>query len=198
MFLAQSMLTFSRTGFYLALVSALVSAAFFIRQKGQRLTLLLAGAVAFAAVSYVIFPKLDAFTGGKLATRFQETDLTGREQIFWQEIETFQQHPFFGVGPGRSAYARITHSTRSHTEFSRLLAEHGMFGLVAFLLLLVMIRRALRQTPENRHRARVASFTAWAVLFMCVSGMRLVVPAFLFGLALAPCETDEEEHWQSR
>jgi hypothetical protein len=189
----QSMLTFSRTGFYLALASGTVAAAYLLKQRGQRVTVLFATSLAVMLTWFVILPRLDTFTGGNLSARFQDTDLSGRESLFWQEVEIWLTHPLVGVGPGMSASFHVDYLTRSHTEFSRLLAEHGMLGILAIVLLLVMARRAWKRSRGIWHRARVASFITWVILFMCASGMRLVVPAFLLGLALARRDLDSDE-----
>jgi uncharacterized membrane protein YGL010W len=71
----------------------------------------------------------------------------------------------------------------SHTEFSRLLAEHGLFGLGALLLLALMTAQRFRQAQTPVSRAMVLSMMGWSLLFMAHSAMRLAAPAFLFGLA---------------
>jgi O-antigen ligase len=47
-------------------------------------------------------------------------------------------HPFVGVGVGRAKEERIEATgdvVASHSEVSRLLAEHGMLGILSLLIL---------------------------------------------------------------
>jgi hypothetical protein len=60
-----------------------------------------------------------------------------------------------------------------------------VFGLVALVLLLWMAWTALRQAQTPGAKAIVATAIGWSFLFMATSGMRLVAPSFLFGLAFA-------------
>src|SRR5690606_21380738 len=78
----------------------------------------------------------------------------------------------------------------AHTEYTRMLAEHGMFGLVALgcLLALGTVPVLRRQRPGERgvHLALVF----WAFAFFVVSAFRLAAPAFLLGLCWAPMMLD--------
>ena len=75
---------------------------------------------------------------------------------------------------------------RPHTEYSRLLAEHGMFGLVSLLMLAVISwPRFVRRRGRSSNTIYSAAFTAWALAFMLYEAMRLAAVSFLFGLAAA-------------
>jgi hypothetical protein len=94
------------------------------------------------------------------------------------------ENPVGGSGPGvaKSERAARTHSSSiAHTEFSRLLSDHGLFGLVAMGLLLAMGLRMLRRAEAGGHRAFVAVMVTWSLVYMAVNGMRLVAPALLLG-----------------
>lgn len=186
-FLAQSMLTFSRTGLYLAVVSMFVASSYLLRHRGHRLAILSAGGVAFVLIWSFLLPRLDAFTEGNLSARLRDTNMSGREHLFWQEVELWLKHPILGVGPGMSGASHVGDlaGTRSHTEFSRLLAEHGLFGMMSLVILILMMRRAVKSAEGPWHRAHVAASMTWILGFMCVSGIRLVAPAFMFGMGLA-------------
>jgi hypothetical protein len=74
-------------------------------------------------------------------------------------------------------------SARSHTEFTRLLSEHGILGAAALVLMLVMSARSvLLQTP-GWPKAFSASLVAFALIFMTGSGMRMAIPSFLLAFA---------------
>jgi len=188
LFATQSALTFSRTGIYLA-GGAIVLAAFYLwRDRQMRFKLGLLFACSILLATLFVIPFLNNFTEGVLSERFKDTDPTGRDLILKADLYTFLHHPVFGVGIGMAAtYRRLffSRAIEAHTEFSRLLAEHGVFGLVALVLLLWMAWTALRQAQTPGAKAIVATAIGWSFLFMATSGMRLVAPSFLFGLAFA-------------
>ncbi|GAL82686.1 oligosaccharide repeat unit polymerase Wzy [Algibacter lectus] len=60
--------------------------------------------------------------------------------LFLLEFEEFRNNPFFGIGVGRAKEIRFQKTgihAASHNEVSRIIAEHGMFGVFAFLILLL-------------------------------------------------------------
>jgi O-antigen ligase len=134
---------------------------------------------------YVIYPRLDEFTGGALSARFENTRTTGRTEIMEADLKIMADHPVLGVGVGRGLEARKQYyrGFAAHTEFTRLLAEHGSLGCVAILLLIIMGVRHLVTSPTTRERALAAAMLAYSFSFMTGKGMRLVLPAFAFGLA---------------
>jgi len=181
---AQSALTFSRTGLYSAGLSLLLAVFYLARDAQARAKLLLFGAALFLIANYVIFPSLDSFTGGALADRFQNTSLTGRETILQSDLQIWSQNPIFGVGPGRSTFSRgdTYRESASHTEFSRLLAEHGLFGLAALLLLVTMGWQHWRRARTAQAKAITLAMLSWSGIFMFSTAMRLAAPAFVIGL----------------
>jgi len=63
---------------------------------------------------------------------------TNRFNIMIGDINTFQNNVLFGVETGRSLeYREEFGSQYSHIEYSRLLAEHGLVGLLVIILWLV-------------------------------------------------------------
>lgn len=182
--LIQAALTFSRAGLYLAVCGAVIAAFYLVRDRRTRLKLFFVGIMLFVIGNYLILPGLNAFTGGALVERFENTSLTGREELITSDLEIWKDNFFLGVGPGQAGYyPRLGRHVEAHTEFTRLLAEHGILGLLAILLIAVMALQSLRKSPGSRERAIAGAFIAWSLLYMMVNAMRLVAPAFLFGLA---------------
>jgi hypothetical protein len=190
-FFAMAALTFSRTGVWMGLGTILVASAFIVRDR-RRLLSAVASLVLLATVGYfVVFPMLDSLTSGKLSARFQEKGFTGREDIAKGDLELGLRHPVMGVGLGMVKQARARElgiGGAAHTEFTRLIAEHGLLGLLALGALLVMGLQALNGNRTTLGRAWAASLLAYSTLFMLASGMRLVAPALAFGLALIQIE----------
>jgi O-antigen ligase len=73
----------------------------------------------------------------------------------------------------------------AHTEYTRMLAEHGMFGLLAMLVLFAIAIRTFQRARALEARAFVGALFVWSALFMLINAMRLVAPAFVAGLACA-------------
>jgi O-antigen ligase len=195
-FAIQTALTFSRGGLYMASGSAMVASVFLLRKRGMRLALVFVVASLLALTSYVVFPRLEAFTGGRLSTRFKDFDTTGRDRILLFDLKIWREHPVLGVGPGganRLRKAFFGHAVASHTEFSRLLTEHGIFGAAALIALLIMAKKSLSRARTHTDKAFAVAMITWSFLFMSVNGMRLAAPAFCFGFAFAPISQDEGE-----
>ena len=58
----------------------------------------------------------------------------------YADLFIFVNNPIFGVGPGIGYYERLNHGlsqrVSAHTEYSRLLAEHGIAGIFVLLFIL--------------------------------------------------------------
>lgn len=184
----QSALTFSRGGLFSAL-GALAAGLVWRATEPRALLKPIAIAFVVGTLSYtVLWPRLDAFTGGNLGQRFQETDTSLRADLGEADLQLWRENRLLGVGPGLSKLGHLD-SIIAHTEFTRLLAEHGSFGLVAMLLMAALAFWNMWRAPSGREKGFAAACAAWSVLFMLNSGMRLVAPAVMFGLAfvsLAP------------
>lgn len=190
-FAMQSALTFSRAGVYYATASIVAGCVLLMKHLRSALPMAAILGALFLFAYYVVFPRLDEYTGGALSARFENTHLTGRAEIMDADLQIMAEHPIFGIGVGQamSERARFYREFAAHTEFTRLLSEHGGFGCVAALLLVTMGIRNIMVAPTNRGRAVAASLVAYSFCFMSGNGMRMVLPAFVFGLAavtLAP------------
>ena len=98
----------------------------------------------------------------------------------------FLKNPVLGVGVGLSRKARreaVGKSAKSHTEFTRLLSEHGLLGAVALVLMLVMSARSVMLQTPGWPKAFSATLLTFAFIFMTGSGMRLAIPSFLLAFA---------------
>jgi O-antigen ligase len=113
------------------------------------------------------------------------TTSSNRVKLARFDLEIFEENPVLGVGPGRAQAIRgeMGHLSAAHTEYTRMLAEHGILGLISIVLLFVMGMRAVLATRTLVARAFTVSMMTWCMLFLLVNAMRLSAPAFLFGLA---------------
>jgi len=134
----------------------------------------------------VIFPVLNQFTGGSLLERFEDTATTSRAEIAESDIAIFAENPVLGVGVGTSTTYRkkfFDREVANHTEFSRLLAEHGIFGLFALVTLVGMSIWNFVGQRSVLGRAAISGALIWASLFMLNAGMRLAAPSFIWGFS---------------
>ena len=109
------------------------------------------------------------------------------------DVQIWRENPIFGVGPGMGAdlRGRSGGHMASHTEFTRLLSEHGLFGIGALLMLLGIGVRTFLCAEGAGGKALTISLLASSFLFMSANGMRLVAPSLTFGLACATVLEDK-------
>ena len=183
-FATQSALTLSRGGLALAVCGSFVAAVFLMRDARSRIKILALGGIIFLTAYFVILPRLNTFTGGAVSSRFEDTSSTGRGKILEADLEIWSNNLLMGVGPGRAIEYRkeLYKDIAAHTEFSRLVAEHGIFGLAAFLLLLIMCLQRFQSVSGMKNKGIMAAMITWSILFMAINAMRLAAPSFLFGL----------------
>ncbi|MCX6351894.1 MAG: O-antigen ligase family protein [Bacteroidetes bacterium] len=112
-------------------------------------------------------------------------DLSGREDIFLDELVIFYRNPILGIGPGASRGYKIDvnrYAFTAHTELSRLLAEHGFYGLIDLIILLVLPFRKYRTEVYLDSKMIIVFFVVMAIGTMLHSAMRLSLPGFTYGL----------------
>lgn len=167
LFLFQAVLTFSRGGVLVGLVVLLL--VYFLdifqasRNKAKKLTyffLITAGTV-FSAYTINQLSKNTLYLrysgetfGTQLGIKQKNLNVitSGRVEIFEQDWAIFKDYWFLGAGVDVSRELRaIQHINNmeiaSHVELSRLLAEHGIFGLIFFLLTIGMFYKSFRYQP---------------------------------------------------
>lgn len=186
LFAAQSVLTFSRGGIYAAMGALAAVGLLQARDSRQLIGRFLPLLAIVAIFMFLIFPNLNRFTGGKLEERFESSDTTNRLELLELELQVFFEHPFWGAGVGEAIderYRMTRHFAPSHTEVTRLLSEHGTFGVFAILALIGTGINNLRKQKTRIGKAFVAGVLVWSGLFMMNAGMRLGAPSLLWGMS---------------
>lgn len=202
--LYRGFLTFSRGGILTTLVCLVVAigpAAFTSLRSFLRFTVLLS---LFIGFGLVIFVKVNDMTNNQLLLRYKgetigtltgskqrslNTITSGRTQIASTDIDMFKDHPVFGVGPGMSKDLRPSYgfaAIASHTEYTRLLSEHGMGGLMVVVLLFMFPIWWLRRQKYVVWRVAIASIFLFAVLTSLHSAMRTNTTIVCYVLAAIP------------
>jgi hypothetical protein len=190
----RGLVTFSRGGIYTAVI--IIVAFVFIyfsssKRKGkQRILSSLSFFIGLAILTW-IYSSIQ--TGGLIEKRYANQDAAGREkeeiatgrvQLISFELDEFISNPFLGVGAGKIKELRFEkegHAAASHNEMSRILGEHGMFGIIAFLIIFFM---PLFYRMRNRKNIFFYSFYLFWFLTVNHSSMRIAAPAFIYGLSL--------------
>jgi O-antigen ligase len=170
---------------YNAAGATLVAAFFLFRDPSTAARRLLPVVAIVVLFLLVVFPFLNDFTGGSLQERFEDTQTTHRSEIADADFQIFLENPVVGVGVGSSYEQRARYTgfkAMSHTEFARLLSEHGSFGIAAILALVAMSYANVTRQRSSFGRAFVAGLVFWCFFFALNAGMRLAAPSFLFGL----------------
>lgn len=197
---AQSALTFSRNGLINSIASVTVASLYLIKNKQTRLKFILGIGILFVAANFFVLPQLDELTKGALTSRFSQTKVTGRDKLALSELQVWQDNFLLGAGPGmaessrhESIRSRSKLNVASHTEYTRLLAEHGLLGLAAMVVLLIMGVRNLQRVKLPENKAIIAAMIVWALLYMGGNGMRLVAPSLIIGMTFINFLKDQSE-----
>jgi hypothetical protein len=118
------------------------------------------------------------------AGRTKKDNLGGREEIIDSEFKIFMDNPILGVGAGMGKEIRkesFGATVASHNEISRMMSEHGLFGVFGLLVLFL--------TPfilyvNNRQHLYFLSFYVFWLLTINHAAMRTAAPAFVYALTL--------------
>lgn len=190
----RALLTFSRGGILVAVMMCLVFIGVFyfgakfklrVKTSGRVIAMIVTG---LAVWTFTVFQ-----TGGMIENRYENKDArgyqkedftTGRAELFETEIDAFKENPVFGVGVGRVKAVfkeELGERIASHNEISRMLSEHGMFGIFA---LLVLIFAPIITKAKGRRNIYFWSFLIFWFLTIAHSSMRIAAPAFIYALCL--------------
>ncbi len=183
----QTLLTFSRAGVAMVLGAMVGMGLLLLRRREMRL-LVLASAVGLWAVSnWVLVPVLDDVTQGAFVARYTSPEVSNRDVIAKSDLQIFRENLLAGVGPGMGTELRETFmrvKVAAHTEFTRVLAEHGLLGVISLLGLIALSLRSLRRADNTPRRAWVLGMFTWAWLYFAVNAFRTAMPAAAVLLAL--------------
>lgn len=193
-FAYRCIITFSRGGMYTGLAMIIIFLGMMyllLDTKGKGKLVFLSGLSVLAGL--MIFTYSSIQTGGLIEKRYanenargveKEDASSGRGELAATEWEMFIDNPYLGVGVGRNKEIRLEETgiaAATHSEISRMLAEHGSLGLLGLLILLV--------TPvvlymSDRTQIFALLFMVFWALTINHAAMRIAAPAFVYALAL--------------
>ncbi|MFV8373886.1 O-antigen ligase family protein [Flavobacterium sp. LB1P71] len=190
----RGMLTFSRGGMitgFLMIVLLLLFLYFKSNYKGR---VKLNYIIVFVTLAMMTTWGYTSFqTGGLIDKRYANQDakgrmkqsqLTGREDVARNEIDTFLKNPVFGVGVGKGVEVRAEQTgvkVLSHDEITRMMAEHGTLGILG---LLILFFTPLVLYLENKFNMFMLCFVTFWFLTINHAAMRTAAPAFVYSLSL--------------
>ncbi len=192
----RGLLTLSRGGMITAFLAISLFTYYFILSRENKILNLARYSGLLALFGLALFMYTSDVTGGMLENRYANKNAagttkaditTGRGTLFASEISAFMEHPFFGVGVGGGKFYRMEElkiQAASHNEMSRLIGEHGLIGIVALIILLVVPLRHMAKQPYLA-RAFLGSFLIFWFLTINHSAMRIAFPGFIYGLSVA-------------
>jgi len=190
----RGIVTFSRGGIFTA-VAMIICLLYLVYKKSNAtgkskfvLVFVLTGLMAVGVWTYSSFQ-----TYGLISKRYANQDargrvkadrLGGREEIMSEELAIFLDNPVLGIGAGMGKEVRkeaFGYEAASHNEVTRMLSEHGLFGI--FGLLLLVITPFGLYINNNQHLYFISFFAFWA-LTINHAAMRTAAPAFIYALCL--------------
>lgn len=186
--LGQGLLTFSRGGILSATIAVAVYSVHLLPQPRQRMRFVYASAIIIPLLFLVLLPRLDDFTSGYLRARYQDPNLTGRDRILETELRIFASNPYFGVGPGGGGAAR---GAAAHTEYTRVLAEHGIPGIISLALLGAALARAYLRSKDSIPRGIRGGAMIWGLTTLAHSAMRIAAMPFMLAFVFAEIDLSE-------
>jgi len=198
----RAIITFSRGGVFVAVAMiGIFTLVYFLYASAKAKFRFSYKFIAILGAVFAIWSYAILTTDGLITNRYTNKDslgrekadvTTGRARLLDADLEAFAESPIFGVGVGqiKGYYAETLDTTiPTHNEISRMLAEHGLLGIFALLILGI--------TPlVSKFRGRKNIFFFPFILFWLLtilhSSMRIAAPAFIYGLCLLNLRYEKE------
>lgn len=190
----RAIVTFSRGGVFVAFFMIAFFLFYYFKKsnaKNKKRVIFLVS--LFIVFGFFVWTYSSIETSGFIDKRYNNEDALGREkedvstgrtELLSLELNAFLENPIFGIGVGKSKGYRFEKTgveAASHNEMSRILSEHGVFGLIAFSILFI--------TPlvfRTRNKSNIFFYSFFLFWFLTInhSSMRIAAPAFIYGLSL--------------
>lgn len=207
MFAYRGLITFSRGGILTSLVMIIVFLVFLyiILPNAKQKNNLIFTFFVFIIIGLGVWSYAKFQTGGLIQNRYENKDaigrvkeskLSGREDIMEYDLQLYKDNPVFGVGVGLSTTLREESAlagANSHSEPTRLLAEHGSVGLIVLLILIfVPIIKNLKYYLIYNNLFVIPFLLFW-MLTINHAATRLVAPGVIYALSLINLKYNDDE-----
>ena len=163
------------------------------------------GVIAFVVVLIlafinIILPSLNNFTGGNLYVRFSDSNSTGRSELAQSDFQAFFDNPVTGTGVGLSKQYHkqaLGKVVTSHTELTRLPAEHGILGVLAIVILVLAgWENYIKAKKHLLLQGIIAAFVLWSLGSMGHAAMRTAAIGFMFGLSFIQYDLTDHDSFE--
>ncbi|MFN4299839.1 MAG: O-antigen ligase family protein [Thermaurantimonas sp.] len=205
----RGLLTFSRGGIFAPVVILLIISIYLSFSKISSLKSIIRFVFVtglLTLVGYGIFTYVDKLTEGALLNRYigishgEKVDASkytsGRLDILLIDSKIFLDNPILGIGPGVGTVKRFEYGyhdmVAAHIEFSRLPAEHGIFGLIALTILIYFPFKEFKRRKQFEQRVILIAGVLFCFLFMAHSATRIALPMFMYGLGFIILDTGHQ------
>lgn len=190
----RGIVTFSRGGMIcsVVMIGVLMLILFMVTKRSAKVKLI--WTILFSLVAFLVIWSYSSIqTSGLIdkryanqdaAGRIKESRLSGREAIIESEINMFLENPIIGIGVGKGKENRYDMSKdviASHNEITRMLAEHGILGVLGLLILFIT---PLALYINNKQNIYVLPLFLFWLLTINHAAMRLAAPAYVYALSL--------------
>ncbi|MEO6694250.1 MAG: O-antigen ligase family protein [Ignavibacteria bacterium] len=197
-FLIRGLATFSRGGMLapmVAIILCIVVMTLTDARFQSRINRVVYAFIAIFVIGFAGFNYVNDVSGGLLEMRFKGESMynkeksnmfSGREEIFEEDLEIFNANVLTGVGPGMASEQRRLISgveAAAHIEYSRLLAEHGIFGIAAILIIVIFPIKTFFQLRSTDDKIILILCVTFVFITLGHAAMRTAAPGFIYGLA---------------
>ena len=190
----RALVTFSRGGVITGIGCAIAFIVLYFMRSNKRLKAQMLPKISIVGGLLVLTFLFTAIqTSGLITNRYTNRDAagrlksditTGRAELISTELDAFYEKPLTGIGIGKIREWRFERTkivAATHNEFSRMLSEHGLLGII--MLLILTITPFIYRFQNKRNPYFYAFLLFWA-LTISHSSMRIAAPAFIYGLCL--------------
>ena len=198
----RGLLTFSRGGIATGVMVALVLLlSLYVSKKGYHklkrkvgLSLVMLTAI-FILTSYQTDRSLlIRYTNIEILKSDEKIKTRGRYIQIQSDINSFTQNPIVGIGVGKGTENRKTEynvDVSTHSEITRMLSEHGIFGLLCLLILFFFPLQLYFKDLRNFY---LLPFFIFWLLTINHSATRIIAPLFLYVLSLLDIKFEVDEN----
>jgi hypothetical protein len=209
----QALLTFSRGGVFTTVLAIILFVFFSPRNTYETGILkinrnkMMQYLFLFSISALGIFYFVNSITDNFLLMRYQGETLgiqagvkeknistltSTRYDLVLSEFAIWIDNPILGVGVGASKYLRseyIDLNNSSHTELSRLFADHGLPG-IAFQIIWISLFFTIWKKNKGENRALLLTIFIFAFVTSLHSAMRVFITPILTGFSLISINLD--------
>ncbi len=183
--LIQASLSFGRGGLYGGIIGSAII-FFYNSDKIKIISLSLITFICYSIFLFIISNNsfFDNDQIEALTSRVTQLTTTGRIQIMIDDLKVFLDNPLTGVGVGQSTEYHVKDIfgglVGSHTFFTRLLAEHGILGLICLFIMMETAVNSLLVYGSNFRKSIIYSFMFYSLFSMMHNDLRLGITVVIF------------------